>query len=80
MYSMNMNQNHRVRNTSQHLNYLSGFRMALTDAEKQIRWRERKKERNPEQFKEREQKRVKYILITELSADKQTQERQKGKE
>ena len=49
---MNMNQNHRVRNTSQHLNYLSGFRMALTNAEKQNRWRDRKKERNPEQFKQ----------------------------
>ena len=58
--------------------YLSGFRMALTNAEKQKQWRERQKERNPEQFK---RKRVKYIPgITELSADKQTQERQKGKE
>ena len=62
--------------------YLSGFRMALTNTEKQKRWREIQKERNPEHFKrkKRERKGVKYIPITKLSADKQTQERQKGKE
>jgi len=56
--------------------------MALTNTEKQKRWREIQKERNPEHFKrkKRERKGVKYIPITKLSADKQTQERQKGKE
>lgn len=56
--------------------------MALTNAEKQKRWRDRQKEKNAEEYrrKERERKRLKYVPINELSAEKRAKERKKGKE
>lgn len=54
--------------------------MALTNAEKQKRWRERQKEKNNETYKrmERERKRKSYIPIQDIPADKQAIERRKG--